>query len=164
MKLLKTVDDRSVMVFLSISLPSFLLIVMGIILIAMVIDRLSSDEAFEALQLTLPIIITYIGAIVGFSFTSSGHIPFPKKPKKKSQDDIRNIIRPLISLILTIGLMSFMLIMTLFIIFDLITFKEFKTGISAITWALTGLISFIIGRYFGKGIKLAKIENVKISS
>ncbi|MCP4347124.1 MAG: hypothetical protein GY795_16555 [Desulfobacterales bacterium] len=161
---LKTVDDRSVMIFLSISLPSFLLLVMGIILIAMVIDQISYDEAFEALQLTLPIIITYIGAIVGFSFTTSGQILFPKKhKKKKSQDDIRNLIRPLISLILTIGLMSFMLILTLLIIFDLITFKEFKTWISAITWALTGLVSFIIGRYFGKEIKLAKIENVKVS-
>ena len=120
--------------------------------------KISPNEAFESLQITLPVIITYVGAIVGFSFNPSQSHLLESLEKEKGKQELQEIIRPLVSMILTFGLLGLLLLLTLFFVFDLITFDGFKKSVASVTWSLTGLTSFIIGKYFGKEVIVTENE------
>lgn len=142
---LDDINDRFVIFFLSISLPIFFLIMVCFILFGAIIDKLSFDEAFEALQPIISVIIVYIGAILGFAFNLENK-KILSKPSKSFEE--RGTIRALLSIILTGGFMLLLLAITLLLIFEIITFAEYKRMTFLFIWTLAGFVSFIIGKYF----------------
>ncbi len=141
-------DDKNIVKLLGISIPVFFVLIVGIIGVAGILDILSPRETFESLQYSATIVATYVGAILGFVFSKDGDTV---KTKNKDVDDLKNYLRPLISLILSGALMLGLLSIALLLVFDKIPFEIYKTSSTVLTWVLTGFTSFIIGRYFGKG-------------
>ncbi|KPA13152.1 membrane protein, partial [Candidatus Magnetomorum sp. HK-1] len=141
--------------YLGIGFPTFLVIIISLLMGASIFDRIGFDEAFESLQSIIPVFITYIGAILGFSFNTNSD---NKKMENAftNSDDTQRIVRVYVSIILSTSMMLLHVTMTLAFIFGKVTFENFKIGSAAITWTMAGAVSFIIGKYFGESTKLIK--------
>ena len=148
---MRKIDDRFVTIYLGMGFPIFLVFVTGILLFSAITDRISFNELFESLQGAIPVFIAYVGAIIGFAFNPEVSNLYSLR-KKHNAHSIQNIIRIYVSLFLPTVLMIFHIILTVVFVFGLISFSNYKMGTAAITWTLTGSVSFIIGKYFGESV------------
>lgn len=142
------ISDKNALYFLAIGIPIFLFIAILIILFAAIRGVLEFKEALEALQYSATIIITYVSAILGFSFSKGKRIK-----SNKESEEIKNTIRPILSIIIPTSMIVFLLALNILLLFEGIRFSDYKLASIIITWVLTGFTSFIIGRYFS-------IENI----
>ncbi len=147
------INDRFVILYIGIGFPIFIVSVTSILLSSAVFDKISFDEAFDSLQGIIPVFITYVGAILGFSFRIKPEISHNFLTQSDTQDDDQSIIRVYVSLILTNAIMVLQIFLTVAFVLGKIDFKNYKIGTFATTWTLTGAIGFIVGKYFGDSDK-----------
>ena len=144
----RTITDRSVILILGIGVPSFLILIIFLIIIGVASDILSSREAFEAAQYSATTVIIYTSAILGYAFSNASNIQLNAKENSNQDHNIKAVLRPIISLVIIFGLLLGMLTLTILMLWGILPFNQYKTSSAINTWILTGLSSFIIGKYF----------------
>lgn len=147
-------NDSFLLLFLGISFPVFVVCLIAILLGGAVLDWISFTEAFDALQGVVPVFITYVAAILGFSFQESPALAFATKSRSEISM-VQRRVRFWVSMIGPSSLMLFDLALALLFVSGLVTFENYKIATAAVTWSLTGSVGFIVGKFFGESVKLA---------
>ena len=143
------ITDTFVLIYLGISFPIFVIIMVAILLAGGASDNISYNEAFKAIQGVMPVLIAYVSAILGFSFNNNPSLSFSNKSRSKISI-AQNTIRVWISLSIPTALMLFDLILSIFFAVGNMKLDDYMVSMAILTWSLTGIVGYIFGKYFGE--------------